>query len=54
MPFLPVAGIHGSDLPAANGWKKVADPYGSGQEVYVIPAIAPDVTVEAFAPSSGR
>lgn len=45
MPFLPVAGIHGSDLPAANGWKKVADPYGSGQEVYVIPAIAPDVTV---------
>ncbi len=45
MPFLPVAGIHGSDLPAANGWKKVTDPYGSGQEVYVIPAIAPDVTV---------
>ena len=45
MPFLPVAGIHGSDLPAANGGKKIADPYSSGQEVYVIPAIAPDVTV---------
>ena len=45
MPFLPVAGVHGSDLPQANGWKKIADPYGSGQEVYVIPAITPDVAV---------
>lgn len=45
VPFLPVAGVHGSDLPAANGWKKIADPYGSGQEVYVIPAVAPDVAV---------
>ena len=45
LPFQPVAGVHGSDLAAVNGWKTVLDPYGSGREVYVIPAIAPDVTV---------
>jgi glutaconate CoA-transferase subunit A len=45
VPFLPVAGVHGSDLPDANGWKKIADPYGSGREVYLIPAVAPDVAV---------
>jgi len=45
VPFQPVAGVHGSDLAEINGWRKVADPYGSGREVYVIPAIAPDVAV---------
>jgi glutaconate CoA-transferase subunit A len=45
VPFQPVAGVHGSDLAALNGWKKVADPYGSGTEVYVMPAIRPDVAV---------
>lgn len=45
IPFQPVAGVHGSDLPALNGWKTIADPYGSGREVYVIPAIQPDVAV---------
>lgn len=45
IPFQPVAGVHGSDLPRINGWKAMADPYGSGREVYVIPAIQPDVTV---------
>jgi len=45
VPFQPVAGVHGSDLAALNGWKKIPDPYGSAQEVYVIPAIRPDVAV---------
>jgi glutaconate CoA-transferase subunit A len=45
VPFQPVAGVHGSDLAQLNGWKKIADPYGSGGEVYVIPAIRPDVAV---------
>lgn len=45
VPFQPVAGVHGSDLAALNGWKTVQDPYGSGKDVYVIPAIRPDVAV---------
>jgi glutaconate CoA-transferase subunit A len=45
VPFLPVAGVHGSELARVNGWHTVRDPYGSGQEVYVIPAIRPDVAV---------
>jgi glutaconate CoA-transferase subunit A len=45
IPFQPVAGVHGSDIARINGWKTIADPYGSGREVYVIPAIQPDVTV---------
>jgi len=45
VPFQPVAGVHGSDLAALNGWQKIKDPYGSGQAVYVIPAIRPDIAV---------
>ena len=45
IPFQPVAGVHGSDIPQLNGWKKIVDPYGTGKEVYVIPAIRPDVAV---------
>jgi glutaconate CoA-transferase, subunit A len=45
VPFQPVGGVHGSDLAALNGWKAIRDPYGSGLEVYVIPAIRPDVAV---------
>jgi glutaconate CoA-transferase subunit A len=45
IPFQPVAGVHGSDLAALNGWKTVIDPYGSAREVYVIPAIQPEVAV---------
>lgn len=40
-----MAGVHGSELARVNGWKTVLDPYGSGREVYVIPAIHPDVAV---------
>lgn len=45
IPFQPVAGVHGSDLAAINDWQTVRDPYGSGTDVYVIPAIRPDVAV---------
>jgi glutaconate CoA-transferase subunit A len=45
IPFQPVAGVHGSDLASLNGWQTVRDPYGSAEDVYVIPAIAPDVAV---------
>ncbi len=37
--------MHGSDLARINRWQTVRDPYGSGREVYVIPAIQPDVAV---------
>ena len=45
VPFQPVGGVHGSDLARLNGWQTIRDPYGSGKDVYVIPAIAPDVAV---------
>lgn len=45
VPFQPVGGVHGSDLADLNGWRKIRDPYGSGVEVYVIPAIRPDLAV---------
>lgn len=45
VPFQPIAGVHGSDLPALNGWVEVTDPYGSGRSTFVVPAIRPDVTV---------
>ncbi len=45
VPFQPVGGVHGSDLPALNRWASVTDPYGSGKDVWVIPAIRPDVAV---------
>jgi hypothetical protein len=41
VPFQPVAGLFGSDVPAASGLQMVRDPY-SGVEVYVVPAIRPD------------
>lgn len=57
VPFMPVAGLHGSDLPAARGFHTLADPY-SGAEVYVVPALAPDVAIlhvqEADAAGNGR
>lgn len=45
VPFMPCGGIHGSDLPALNGWKTIEDPYGSGEAVYAIPRIQPDFAV---------
>lgn len=45
IPFQPCGGLHGSDIPALNGWHRLDDPYGSGNPVYVIPAIQPDFAV---------
>ncbi len=45
VPFMPVNGLDGSEIPALNGWPKVEDPYGSGRIVYVVPPIRPDVAV---------
>jgi glutaconate CoA-transferase subunit A len=45
VPFQPCAGLHGSDLPALNGWKCLDDPYGKGEPVWVIPSIRPDFAV---------
>ena len=45
IPFQPCGGLHGSDIPALNGWKCLDDPYGQGDPVWVVPAIAPDFAV---------
>ena len=45
VPFQPCGGIHGSDLPALNGWVALPDPYESGEDVWVIPPIVPDYAV---------
>ena len=45
VPFQPVGGVHGSDLAKLNGWASVKDPYGSGEDVWVIPRIRPDIAV---------
>jgi glutaconate CoA-transferase, subunit A len=45
VPFQPVGGVHGSDIAALNKWASIKDPYGSGEEVWVIPAIKPDFAV---------
>ena len=44
IPFQPVGGLWGSDLPAQRGFQKMKSPYGE-EEVYVIPAIRPDWTL---------
>jgi glutaconate CoA-transferase subunit A len=44
VPFMPVAGLTGSDLPAARDFRLVADPY-SGESVVAIPALLPDVAL---------
>ena len=40
-----LGGVHGSDLPALNSWASIKDPYGSGEDVWVIPPITPDFAV---------
>ncbi len=44
VPFMPIAGMTGSDLPAARGFQTLADPY-TRQEVVVIPALIPDIAI---------
>lgn len=45
IPFQPCGGLHGSDLPTLNDWKRLDDPYGRGKPVWVIPSIQPDIAV---------
>lgn len=45
IPFQPCGGVEGSELAKLNGWAKMTDPYGSGKDVWVIPAIEPDYAV---------
>ena len=44
MPFLPIAGFQGSDLPASLGLKTVRDPYGD-EDLVAVPRIRPDWAV---------
>ena len=44
VPFMPVAGMIGSDLLAARDFRTVTDPY-SGEPVVAVPAIRPDVAI---------
>ena len=44
VPFMPVAGMTGSDVPVARGFRTLADPYGEG-EVVVVPPLTPDVAI---------
>ncbi len=41
LPFEPIVGLAGSDIPAAAGLKTIRDPY-TGAELYAVPAIRPD------------
>ena len=44
VPFMPIAGMTGSDVPSVRGFRRLVDPY-TGQEVVVIPALVPDVAI---------
>lgn len=41
VPFMPVRGLDGSDVPQSSGFKQIEDPF-SGELVWVVPAIRPD------------
>jgi glutaconate CoA-transferase subunit A len=45
IPFQPIGGLQGSDIPALNSWQRLTDPYGSNEDVWVIPAIRPDYAI---------
>ena len=54
VPFMPIAGIHGSDLLKIRpDWKVVADPTGGDDPIVVVPAITPDVAL-FHAPEADR
>ena len=44
VPFMPIAGMNGSDLLAARDFRTIADPY-TGAEVVAIPALIPDFAI---------
>src|SRR5437867_7309624 len=41
VPFEPVPGLKGTDLPATADFRTVKDPW-TGEEIYVVPALAPE------------
>lgn len=41
LPFMPVAGLQGSDVPKVGPFKTVRDPF-SGDETFVVEAVKPD------------
>ena len=44
VPFMPIAGMFGSDLLDARGFKTITDPY-AGESVVAVPALVPDVAI---------
>lgn len=44
VPFMPIAGMFGSDLLAARDFRTIEDPY-TGQPVVAVPALVPDVAL---------
>ena len=44
VPFMPVAGLQGSDLLSARDFRVVADPY-TGESVVAVPSLRPDVAI---------
>jgi glutaconate CoA-transferase subunit A len=57
VPFMPVAGLRGSELPGVRGFREVRDPY-TDASVFVVPALPLDVAIvhvqEADAAGNGR
>jgi glutaconate CoA-transferase subunit A len=41
VPFEPIPGLHGTDLPRTADLRTVKDPW-TGEEIYVVPALRPD------------
>ncbi|MFN8471771.1 MAG: CoA-transferase [Anaerolineae bacterium] len=44
VPFMPVAGMFGSDVVEKSGFRTIEDPF-TGQPVVAVPAIRPDIAV---------
>src|SRR3990170_1053047 len=44
VPFEPIPGIRGTDLPATADFRTVKDPW-TGEEVYLVPALRPQWAV---------
>jgi glutaconate CoA-transferase subunit A len=46
VPFMPLRGLIGSDLPAHRGdWKVINNPFGNDDPIVLLPAIKPDVAL---------
>jgi glutaconate CoA-transferase subunit A len=44
VPFEPIPGLRGTDVPAAAGFRTVKDPW-TGEQIFVVPALRPDWAV---------